>query len=115
MIDHRIQERHHAHNPRVALRRTALLLCLIYIVATAALCLYVAAYITHAHDENGVNRACAGCSRLSEAVSQFKQALVAVFGIMALSGLLSACRKLHSAQRGMCHNTPISLKVRMNN
>ena len=101
---------------RTAVRRLALLLCILFVTATALSFAFIITHANHAHDHNGPESACTICISLQSAENLLKQIAVSAVDVAAVLGglfTLLYCLKLSYLLRKL--NTLISLKVQLNN
>jgi disulfide bond formation protein DsbB len=96
-------------------RRTALLLCILFIAATLLSAAFVLTHAHHVHDHHGPDGSCATCSQVMAAGAVLKTLGRAVTAAALALGLHHA---VTSTSKPVLSNpvslSPISLKVRMN-
>ena len=101
---------------RAAVRRLALVLCILFIATTALSFAFIITHANHAHDHNGPDGACTTCIAVQSAGNLLKQIAISAVAVAAVLGglfTLLYCLKLSYLLRKL--NTLISLKVQLNN
>jgi hypothetical protein len=87
-----------------------------FVLALVLSSAFIVTHSSHEHDSDGVDGGCAVCAHIVAAENLLKAVTVsAALCAIALGALIKALSVLHSARRGTCGNTPIGLKVRLNN
>ena len=108
----------HAKNSQTAKRLTALvfLLCLMMVALLSEACVLALTGHTHAHHDHAVNNECVVCAHIKSVGNLLKQFGAAVnIALLGLAGLFAVLAMLYFLAASFAHQTPVYLKIRLNN